>query len=77
MQVLVTGAGGMLGRKLVDRLTNDGVLGDKRISELVLVDVAGAQPATDGDIDIQWRTADLAEPGVAEAVVSGAPGMGR
>jgi nucleoside-diphosphate-sugar epimerase len=39
MRVLVIGAGGMLGRKLVERLARGGLLRAERISELLLVDV--------------------------------------
>jgi nucleoside-diphosphate-sugar epimerase len=75
VRVLVIGAAGMLGRKLVARLTGDGVLGAERISEMVLVDVVVAPPVEAGGIDVQRLTADLAEPGVAEAVVSGRPAV--
>jgi D-erythronate 2-dehydrogenase len=75
MRVLVIGAAGMLGRKLVERLAGDGVLGAERISAMVLVDVIEGPSVAAGEIDVQRLTADLAEPGVAEAVVSGRPAV--
>jgi len=39
MKILVTGAGGMIGRKLVERLVADGGLGGKPIQSMTLVDV--------------------------------------
>jgi nucleoside-diphosphate-sugar epimerase len=75
MRVLVVGAAGMLGRKLVERLTGDGVLGAERISEMVLLDAVEGPPVAAGEIDVQSLTADLAEPGVAEAAVSGRPAV--
>ena len=39
MKILVTGAGGMIGRKLVERLVKDKSLGGKPIESLILVDV--------------------------------------
>jgi nucleoside-diphosphate-sugar epimerase len=75
MQVLVTGAAGMLGRKLVGRLTRDGAIGGERISELLLVDVVAVAPVDAGAIDVRRLTADLAEPGVADTVVGGRPSV--
>ena len=39
MKILVTGSGGMIGRKLVERLVQDKTLGGKPIESLTLVDV--------------------------------------
>ena len=39
MRVLVTGAAGMLGQKLVAALVRAGALGERAVSHLVLVDV--------------------------------------
>src|SRR4051812_11189729 len=49
MRILVLGAAGMLGGKLVERLARDGRLGSDPISQLTLVDrVAAEPPATPG-----------------------------
>ena len=39
MHVLITGASGMIGRKLVDRLCNLQTIGEKKISAITLVDI--------------------------------------
>ena len=64
MRILVTGAAGMVGRKLAKRLTHDGALGDTPISRLDQIDVVEAPDV---------RIADLAEPGVAEDLISSRP----
>jgi nucleoside-diphosphate-sugar epimerase len=61
--ILVTGAAGMIGRKLTERLARDGSLGGETISRIDLVDVA--EPAA--------IVADLAEPGVAAHLVANRP----
>ena len=60
MRVLVVGAAGMLGRKLAVHLAQDG-----RVAELALVDVDAGDAETD--------VADVAEPGVAAALVASRP----
>ena len=49
MHVAVTGAAGMIGRKLVARLEADGKLGDAELDRLTLVDVVAPEPPADGD----------------------------
>jgi nucleoside-diphosphate-sugar epimerase len=63
----------MLGRKLVERLIRDGSLGAEPISEMMLVDIIAPPPVDAGDIVVRRLTADLAEPGVADAMVDGRP----
>lgn len=70
MRVLVTGAAGMLGRKLVRRLAEQGQLGGEKIEVIDLVDVAEAPAPSAVCIP---RVADLAEPGAAEALISLGP----
>ena len=64
VRIVITGGAGMLGGKLAERLAQDGALGTSEISQLTLVDVV---PSTGGTV------ADIAEPGVAEEVVSTLP----
>ena len=46
MHILVLGAAGMVGRKLIERLLRDGRLGKRDITRMTLQDVvAPAQPA--------------------------------
>ncbi len=73
MHVLITGAAGMIGRKLTDRLVIDRALGDQPIEKLTLIDiVAPARPAGFSD-HVKTRAADLAAPGTAEKAVSEKP----
>src|SRR3954471_22191296 len=71
MRVLVIGAAGMLGGKLVERLVRDGCLGSERISQLMLVDRVVAEPPGDPGFVVERAVADLAEPGAAGAIVAG------
>ena len=48
MHVAVTGAAGMIGRKLVARLVEDGRLGDAELERLTLVDVVAPDPPPRG-----------------------------
>jgi nucleoside-diphosphate-sugar epimerase len=73
MHVLITGAAGMIGRKLTERLVVDRALGGAPIDKLTLIDiVAPARPAGFSD-HIKTRAADLNEPGVAAKAVSERP----
>ncbi len=73
MHVLITGAAGMIGRKLTERLITDGSLMSHPVEKLTLLDVvAPARPAGFSD-HVKTRAADLAEPGVAEKAISERP----
>ncbi len=73
MHILITGAAGMIGRKLTTRLVIDRALGDRPIDKLTLIDiVAPARPAGFSD-HVKTRAADLAAPGVAEKAISERP----
>ena len=69
MNVLVTGAAGMLGRKLTGRLVADGHLGGEPIASLVLVDLVESDGCDIG----QSIVADVSEPDVATDLVASAP----
>jgi len=70
MHVAVTGAAGMIGRKLVDRLVADGRLGNTELERLTLVDVVAPEPP---GAEAEAWAADLADPGAAGRVVEGRP----
>src|SRR5512141_2463143 len=73
MHILITGAAGMIGRKLTERLVIDRALGDQPIEKLTLIDiVAPARPAGFSD-HVKTRAADLAAPGVAEKAIAERP----
>jgi D-erythronate 2-dehydrogenase len=73
MRILVTGAAGMIGRKLTERLVKDGSLNGRAFNTLTLTDVfVPAKPAGFADT-IHIVTADLATPGVADELIGGRP----
>src|SRR5262245_5676577 len=72
MHILITGAAGMIGRKLTERLARDGALNGRAIDRLTLTDiVAPAPPAFVGSVDVS--AADIAAPGEAAKLVAGRP----
>jgi D-erythronate 2-dehydrogenase len=73
LHVLVLGAAGMVGRKLVDRLLRDGRLGKSAIAKLTLHDVvAPARPEKAG-FTVEVHEGDFAVPGAAENLIAGRP----
>ena len=74
MHVLIIGAAGMVGRKLVSRLVTNGVLGGEQVSKLTLVDVvAPSRPERFGGT-VEILAADLSASGKAEKLVAERPG---
>ena len=69
MHVAVTGAAGMIGRKLVARLGEDGRLGDAELERLTLMDVVAPDPPPQGTA----VAGDLADPATAQRLVDGRP----
>src|SRR5919197_2445548 len=75
MRVLITGAAGMIGRKLTERLVKDGRLAGRPITALDLSDVtAPAAPQTPG-IKAPPRHGDISMPGVAEELIEKKPSI--
>jgi nucleoside-diphosphate-sugar epimerase len=72
MKILVIGAAGMIGRKLVRALAGRGELGGREITKFILSDiVAPARPDFAGPVETV--AADLSEPGQAEALIRTRP----
>src|SRR5215470_5139106 len=72
MHILITGAAGMIGRKLTARLVRDGALNGTPLTRLTLVDiVAPARPEFGGTVET--IEADLTAPGAAEALIAAKP----
>ena len=69
MKVLIIGAAGMIGRRLVSHIQATGQLGGNEVSGLCLVDVV-APDFDDSAIPTASRQADLAAPGVAEGIAA-------
>jgi D-erythronate 2-dehydrogenase len=73
MHILITGAAGMIGRKLIERLTVDRALNGQPIEKLTLLDVvAPTRPAGFSD-HVKTRTGDLADPAIAAKAISERP----
>ena len=73
MHILIIGAAGMIGSKLITHLIQDGGLGGRSIDRLSLADWIGPTPPTGVPFKVEARDADLAAPGVAEALVATRP----
>jgi D-erythronate 2-dehydrogenase len=73
MHVLITGAAGMIGRKLAQKLARDGGLNDKQIHKLTLLDVAPPHYAPGFAGRMEVVDADLSEAGKAARAVEGRP----
>ncbi|MCP5411955.1 MAG: SDR family oxidoreductase [Alphaproteobacteria bacterium] len=72
MKILVTGAAGMIGRKLVERLVRDGSLNGQPIESMTLVDVVDS-PVPAGAPPSKPIVCDFAEKGVAATLVAERP----
>lgn len=73
MHILVLGAAGMVGRKLVDRLVTDGRLGTNDITKMTLHDVVAAKKPEKASFPVEVLSGDFAIPGVPEKLISGRP----
>ncbi|MDO9418209.1 D-erythronate dehydrogenase [Pararhizobium sp.] len=73
MHFAIIGAAGMVGRKLLTRLTNDGRLGDTPIDRLTLLDVIEPGKPEGFAGSVEARISDLSTPGEAETLVAARP----
>lgn len=73
VRVLVVGAAGMLGRKLVERLLCDGAVAGEPVSQVSLVDVVEPAPPGRLSVPVETAVADIAEHRVAAELVSARP----
>ncbi|MFZ3359567.1 MAG: D-erythronate dehydrogenase [Xanthobacteraceae bacterium] len=72
MHILMTGAAGMIGRKLAARLAKDGALNGQTIEKLTLMDVVAPQP-TAAFSGIETAAADIADSAAVRAAVASRP----
>jgi nucleoside-diphosphate-sugar epimerase len=75
MHILITGAAGMIGRKLVARLGAAGALDGKPIDKLTLIDVSAPQKPQGFAGSVATSAADIADAAAARAAVAGRPDM--
>ena len=73
MHVLVLGAAGMVGRKLVDRLLRDGRLGKSDITKMTLHDVVAPAKPEKAGFPVEVVAGDFAVPGAAEKLIVDRP----
>ena len=73
MHILVTGAAGMLGRKLTERLVRDGGLNGRQIDKLTLLDVVPPTNPTSFAGKTDMVAADLSTPGKAARAIEDRP----
>ncbi len=73
MHILITGAAGMIGRKLTARLVKDGALSGKPVEAFTLTDVVTPDKPAGFKDRVDVVAADLAAPGVAEKLIASKP----
>src|ERR1700676_3039023 len=73
MHILIPGAGGMIGRKLVARLVNDGALNGRPIDALTLIDVSVPPHPEKFAGKVATAAADIADPAAVRAAIAGRP----
>src|SRR5271169_1826084 len=73
MNILITGAAGMIGRKLTARLVAERALNDKPIDHLKLLDVSLPPRPDEFSTHAEAIGANIADPGTARAAIAGRP----
>src|SRR5262245_30658755 len=73
MRILITGAAGMIGRKLAARLQRDGSVAGQAIASLDLHDIVPPQTPPAGAARVAVHVGDLAGKGAAEAMIAPKP----
>lgn len=73
LHVLVTGAAGMIGRKLVERLAREPRIGGKPIARMTLIDVEEPAAPKSTQFKTTLRKGDISLPGEASAAVADSP----
>jgi nucleoside-diphosphate-sugar epimerase len=75
MHILITGAAGMIGRKLTQRLVKDGKRNGQPIEHLTLTDVVAPEKPAGFAGKVDLSTGDLAAPGAAEKLIAAKPDL--
>jgi nucleoside-diphosphate-sugar epimerase len=73
MHILVTGAAGMIGRKLTARLVKDGRLNGQKIDRLTLIDVVAPDKPSGFTGTLELSASDLSSPGAATTAAADRP----
>jgi D-erythronate 2-dehydrogenase len=75
MHILITGAAGMIGRKLTARLVRDGGLNGHAIDSLTLTDIVTPEVPEDAPFSVAATAGDLAAPSAVGAAVAHRPDL--
>jgi D-erythronate 2-dehydrogenase len=75
MRILITGAAGMIGRKLTAQILARGETGGRQISHLTLHDTIEPGASAGAGIAIETAASDLAAPETAERLIAGRPDL--
>jgi nucleoside-diphosphate-sugar epimerase len=73
MHVLITGAAGMIGRKLTERLVKDGTLNGQPIQKFTLADIVAPSRPAGTSIPADAWAMDISVPGEAAKLIADAP----
>jgi len=73
MHILITGAAGMIGRKLTERLVRDGGLNGRAIAKLTLIDVVAPSKPVGFSGETVLAASDLSLFGAADQAIGGRP----
>jgi len=73
MHILITGAAGMIGRKLVARLVDAGALNGKPIDKFTLIDVSAPQKPQGFTGSVATSAGDIADAAAARSAVAARP----
>src|SRR5207302_3474819 len=74
-RILVIGAAGMVGRKLLQRLAQDGSLGGSQITHATLHDIVAPQPPSNAAFQARSVASDLSLAGEADKLVAERPSV--
>ncbi len=61
MKIVIIGGAGMVGRKLLARLTQEGQLGGRAVSDVLLADMVAAEGVAPAPFTIRHRVGDIAD----------------
>jgi len=73
LHILILGAAGMVGRKLVERLLHEGRLGNRDIGRMTLHDVVEPTKPANAGIPVKVIASDFAAPGAAAPLIAERP----
>jgi D-erythronate 2-dehydrogenase len=73
MHILITGAAGMIGRKLTERLVRDGALNGRAIDQMTLTDIVEPERPAGGAFAVATEVSDLAAAGATAQAIAHRP----